>query len=153
MTENLQLDAGGISPHDLRELADSIWLTEQCNRYAKGQCLTRRCLIRGGYSGTGPVEDPDCATCEAKEIAAALHEAADIEALSGGSLTTTTSLRRGARRIEALEAAIKMLEGKAKLAEPVVEGARTWVFAECDYDCDREALVDAIAAYDKETGA
>lgn len=62
---------------ELRELANSIWLTEQCNRYAKGQCLTRRCLIRGGYSGTGPVEDPDCATCEAMEIAAALREAAN----------------------------------------------------------------------------
>ena len=48
----------------------NLWLAEQCNRWANGQCLTRRCLLRGGYSGSGPVDNPDCATCEAKEIAA-----------------------------------------------------------------------------------
>lgn len=44
------------------------WLTEQCNRWANGHCETRRCMKRGGYSGIGPVENMDCATCEPWEL-------------------------------------------------------------------------------------
>ena len=46
------------------------WLREQCSRLKHGQCTTRRCIIRGGYSGRGGF-DIRIATCEAKEA----HEA------------------------------------------------------------------------------
>jgi hypothetical protein len=39
---------------DADELAEH-W-RKQCNRYVNGFCSTRRCLVRGGYSGSGPVE-------------------------------------------------------------------------------------------------
>ncbi len=65
-----------MSPHELRELADSLWLKEQCSRLLHGQCSTRRCLVRGGYGGKGPV-NLDGATCEPYEIWKALHAAAN----------------------------------------------------------------------------
>lgn len=43
-----------------------------CNRYVNGQCHSRRCLMRGGYSGTGPVKYCD-ATCEEHETAIVLR--------------------------------------------------------------------------------
>lgn len=43
----------------------------QCNRYVNGFCTTRKCFIRGGYSGSGPVGDA-MATCEEHETALAL---------------------------------------------------------------------------------
>ena len=45
---------------------------KQCNRYVNGTCMTRRCLVRGGYCGSGPV-DYSTATCEEHETAAALR--------------------------------------------------------------------------------
>ena len=50
------------------------WLNEQCSRLKYGQCTTRRCLVRGGY--TGPPASPDIATCEAYEISTKLDEQA-----------------------------------------------------------------------------
>ncbi len=72
-----------MESYELRELADDPWLTEQCNRSYNGECSWTRCLVRGGYTrGKEPV-DYDCATCEAKEMKAALHAAADeIDRLS-----------------------------------------------------------------------
>ena len=46
---------------------DFDWLREQCSLLMYGQCTTRSCLIRGGYSGRGSV-DTSIATCEAKEL-------------------------------------------------------------------------------------
>lgn len=47
------------------------WLTEECGRLKNGQCMTRCCLVRGGYTGAGAV-DYDAATCEAYEVSQAL---------------------------------------------------------------------------------
>jgi hypothetical protein len=55
---------------DKLELAEH-W-ESRCNRYANGYCSSSRCLVRGGYSGTGPV-DYAIATCEEHETAAALR--------------------------------------------------------------------------------
>lgn len=58
------------------------WLRSQCSRLRYKQCATRRCLIRGGYGGSGAV-DLNIATCEAKEAyqligqIAALREASE----------------------------------------------------------------------------
>ena len=45
------------------------WLKETCSQLRYGECRTRRCLLRGGYSGTGGF-DPQIATCEEKEVLA-----------------------------------------------------------------------------------
>ena len=65
---------------DLIELAEH-W-EERCNRTTNGFCSTRRCLVRGGYCGSGPV-DYSIATCEEYETAAALRARASQE---GGSV-------------------------------------------------------------------
>ena len=46
---------------------DVDWLSETCSQLKYGECRTRRCLLRGGYSGTGGF-DPKIATCEEKEL-------------------------------------------------------------------------------------
>lgn len=66
-----------------------------------------------------------------------LREAADIEALSKGSQTTITSLRRGARRIEALEARLQS-------SERVIEAARI-----ADRVVYVPSLKEALAEYDE----
>jgi hypothetical protein len=49
------------------------WLKGQCNRYANGQCMTRRCLIRGGgYKDGDPTAKLEKASCEPHEILLAL---------------------------------------------------------------------------------
>ena len=45
------------------------WLKETCSQLRYGEGRTRRCLLRGGYSGTGGF-DPQIATCEEKEVLA-----------------------------------------------------------------------------------
>lgn len=57
-------------------------LKEQCNRYANGQCQTRRCLVRGGYAGAGSV-DYGAATCQNHEAVCAIEALADAIDLLG----------------------------------------------------------------------
>ena len=67
------------------------WLAKGCSRLTHGQCTTRRCIIRGGYSGSGGY-DPDIATCEEKERYDRLTRADDAEALLEALLKPYTGL-------------------------------------------------------------
>lgn len=64
-----------------REVAPDVvtWLKGQCGRYLNGQCMTRRCLVRGGYTDAGSV-DYDAATCEPHEIVQALAAQPQVDA-------------------------------------------------------------------------
>lgn len=46
---------------------------EQCNRYTNGQCHTRACLLRGGWSVDRP-DLHDAATCEYHEAVKILED-------------------------------------------------------------------------------
>lgn len=52
------------SPKNIQELID--FHKSNCNRYVNGECLTRKCLIRGGWNKTGSA-NPEAATCESRE--------------------------------------------------------------------------------------
>lgn len=51
----------------------SVELRSECSRYGYGKCETRKCLIRGGYPGHGPV-DNRIATCPAFEAVETWYE-------------------------------------------------------------------------------
>jgi hypothetical protein len=55
-------------------------LSDQCNRYVNGHCMTRNCLVRGGWK---PGESQELATCEAHEtlllIQSHAQEKAELE--------------------------------------------------------------------------
>ena len=61
-------------------------MREQCNRYANGQCMLRKCLVRGGY--TGGAVDRDVATCEHHEAV----QAFEAVVLSLGALTNACQI-------------------------------------------------------------
>ncbi|MBA3670251.1 MAG: hypothetical protein H0W71_09375 [Sphingomonas sp.] len=87
-------------------------LERQCNRHALGKCMTRKCLLRGGYSGTGPVGDV-VATCEEHEAAAMIEQqAATIETLA--SALKMVAKRCGPRSAdgEVARAALKLTDGE-----------------------------------------
>jgi hypothetical protein len=69
------------TPQEAQKLLDlaEFW-EKQCNRYVNGQCQTRRCIVRGGWSA-GPV-NYDFATCEEHETALVLRAASTKEGLS-----------------------------------------------------------------------
>lgn len=64
------------------------WLKDQCNRYTNGQCHTRGCLVRGGYSGNGPFSY-GIATCQAHESVLAFAERNALRSALHGLLAAT----------------------------------------------------------------
>ena len=48
-------------------------LADDCSRMSHGQCTTRRCAVRGGYSGGGSW-DIETATCETYETSLLLQD-------------------------------------------------------------------------------
>ncbi len=61
------------TPQGMLELAD--YHERECNRNVNGECQLRRCLVRGGYKN-GDTVDYSIATCEARETALILRQAA-----------------------------------------------------------------------------
>lgn len=61
----------------------------QCNRYVNGFCSTTRCLVRGGYSGEGPIGDVT-PTCEEHETALILR-APSTDTEDGAALRSAIS--------------------------------------------------------------
>lgn len=69
-----------VADGDVRELIEH-W-RGQCNRYANGQCHTRGCLVRGGYTDGPP--DYSTATCEVHETVAALERLTEHKTFVAG---------------------------------------------------------------------
>ncbi len=89
-----------------------------CMRMLHGQCSTRRCLVRGGWT-PGDASGYSKATCEALETCRVLET---LEAQLGGHALTAKEATANLLRASASEAAREAAEAKAAR----LEEALTW---------------------------
>ncbi len=103
------------------------WLTGQCNRLMYRQCLTHRCMIRGGYKDPGPIGFTQ-ATCEAYELSNAIARTpTDTAALSRlrEALEGLRCSRHGCwcpRELETSEHTVECQRARAALHDAGSEG-------------------------------
>ena len=88
-----------------------------CMRMLHGQCSTRRCLVRGGWT-PGDASGYSKATCEALETCRVLET---LEAQLGGHALTAKEATANLLRASASEAAREAAEAKAARLEEALE--------------------------------
>lgn len=91
-----------------------------CMRMLHGQCSTRRCLVRGGWT-PGDASGYSKATCEALETCRVLET---LEAQLGGHALTAKEATANLLRASASEAAREAAEAKAARLEECVHAVQ-----------------------------
>lgn len=102
-----------------------------CMRMLHGQCSTRRCLVRGGWT-PGDASGYSKATCEALETCRVLET---LEAQLGGHALTAKEATANLLRASASEAAREAAEAKAARLEEAAKKFAIYTFEDEDGVC------------------